>query len=99
MGTSLRPTWRRRLSKFSKLISQCELHYAGLREEPGVVAKFAGELLKRGSTVAEAGQDVEALEVWNVEDLPAELQAVGFLIRHFPTLAQTHVPSGEAVSA
>ena len=83
----------------SEFIPQRELHHAGLSEEPGVITKVARGLFKGGSTVAEASQNVETREIGNIEDFPAELEAVGLAVRHFPTLAETHVPPGEAVSA
>src|SRR5580692_4729377 len=82
-----------------ELVAQRELHYARLRQQTRVGAKAVRLLRQR----REQRRRPDALrikprQVRYVEHLPAELDALGFVVGHLPVLDQAHVQTGIAVA-
>src|ERR1700690_252882 len=74
-----------------ELVPQSKLHHAWRGKQSAISSE-------RGSGVegVRNGRNIKALQVRNVEYLPAKHQIVRFGIGHHPTFAEAHIQTGEA---
>src|ERR1700746_4095494 len=74
-----------------ELVTQRELHYAGVGEKAGVVAERARVGKRQGSR-----SHIEPVQVQCVENLPLETNTLR--LTHFPHFAQAQIQTGETVA-
>ena len=75
-----------------KLVAQLELHDARVCQQARVVPEVAVVRERKIKRL-----HVESRQVEGVEDIPAELQRLGFFPRHLPAFAEPEVQAGKSV--